>query len=47
MLRRLVIGVQLQRIAFGPLQLDKRLTTGNYRFLDESEVNSLKQQVGL
>jgi len=37
----------LQRIAFGPLQLDKRLTTGNYRFLDESEVNSLKQQVGL
>lgn len=40
-----VIG--LQRIAFGPLKLDSKLDTGQFRYLLESEVIALKKEVGL
>jgi len=38
---------RLQRIAFGPIKLDRNLRAGDYRYLEKSEVRSLKRVVGL
>lgn len=38
---------RLQRIAFGPIKLDRNLKAGDYRYLRKSEVRSLKRVVGL
>ncbi len=37
----------LKRIAFGPIQLDEKIKTGEYRHLIPSEVAMLKEEVGL
>jgi len=39
--------VRLQRVAFGPLQLDKTLKPGQYRMLTPMEVAALKKEAGL
>jgi 16S rRNA pseudouridine516 synthase len=35
--------IYLERISFGPLELDKSLARGEWRFLTENEIEELKQ----